>query len=104
MTPIAMRMRAYLQGDDVVVRALMFHDEDTGLVTSPYGDVLPAHFIQTVSCSHNGRLVMRCDWGIAISKNPYIEFSFKGGKRGDPVSVSWLDNLGQTQSGSTTVE
>ncbi len=103
MTPIAMRMRAFLQGDDVVVRALMFHDEDTGLVTSPYGDVIPAHYIQTVRCSHNGKLVVRCDWGIAISKNPYIEFSFKGGKRGDLISVSWIDNLGETQSNSTTV-
>lgn len=100
---IPMRMRAILKGDEVVVRALMFHDEDTGLVTSSYGDRLPAHYIQTVTCSHNGKVVLRCDWGIAISKNPYIEFSVKGGKRGDRITVSWLDNLGETQSDGTTV-
>ncbi|MGA8010794.1 MAG: thiosulfate oxidation carrier complex protein SoxZ, partial [Thiomonas sp.] len=68
-----------------------------------YGDRLPAHYIQTVTCSHNGKVVLRCDWGIAISKNPYIEFSVKGGKRGDRITVSWLDNLGETQSDGTTV-
>lgn len=100
---IPMRMRASLEGGEVVVRALMFHDEDTGLVTSPYGDVIPAHFIQTVTCTHNGKIVVACDWGIAISKNPFLEFNFKGGKRGDSITVTWLDNLGETQSGSTTV-
>lgn len=104
MTAIPIRMRATLKGDEVVVRALMFHNENTGLTTSLYGDRIPAHFIQTVSCSHNGKVVVHCDWGIAISKNPYVEFSFKGGKRGDAVSVTWLDNLGETQSGSTKVE
>jgi len=101
---VPMRLRAVLQGDEVVVRVLMFHDENTGLTTSPYtGEVIPAHFIQTVRCSHAGRPVVVCDWGIAISKNPFLEFAFAGGRRGDAVTVSWTDNLGESQSTSTTV-
>lgn len=100
---IPMRMRASLEGDKVVVRVLMFHDEDTGLQSDITGDVIPAHFIQTVHCAHEGRQVVTCDWGIAISKNPFLEFAFAGGKRGDAVTVSWVDNRGETQSGTTKV-
>lgn len=100
---IPMRMRAQLEGDEVIVRALMFHYEDTGLVQGPDGEVIPANYIQTVTCTHNGNVVLSCDWGIAISKNPFLEFSFKGGKRGDEVAISWLDNQGKAQSARTRV-
>ena len=101
--PNMMRMRASLDGDTVVVRVLMTHPEDTGLLKGPDGKLIPAHFIQSVICKHGDKEVMNCDWGTAISKNPFLEFSFKGGKSGDTVSVTWLDNKGETQTGSTTV-
>lgn len=101
--PNLMRMRASLDGDTVTVRVLMTHPEDTGLIKGPDGKPIPAHFIQTVVCKHGDTEVLHCDWGIAVSKNPFLEFGFKGGKSGDTVSVTWLDNLGETQTGSTTV-
>ena len=101
--PNPMRMRASVEGDTVVVRVLMTHPEDTGLLKGPDGKLIPAHFIQSVICKHGDKEVLNCDWGTAISKNPFLEFSFKGGKSGDTVSVTWLDNKGETQTGSTTV-
>ena len=101
--PNMMRMRASLDGDTVVVRVLMTHPEDTGLLKGPDGKIIPAHFIQTVVCKHGDTEVLHCDWGIAVSKNPFLESCFKGGKSGDTVSVTWLDNKGETQTGSTTV-
>ena len=101
--PNPMRMRANVEGDSVVVRVLMSHPEDTGLMKGPDGKLIPAHFIQSVICKNNDKTVLTCDWGTGISKNPFLEFHFKGGKSGDKVSVTWLDSKGETQTGSTTV-
>ncbi len=101
--PNPMRMRANVEGDAVVVRVLMSHPEDTGLMKAPDGKIIPAHFIQSVICKNNDKPVLACDWGTAISKNPFLEFRFKGGKSGDKVSVTWLDNQGETQTDTTTV-
>lgn len=38
------------------------------------------------------------DWGPAVSKDPYLEFKFKGGSKGDPLAVSRVDNEGQSDS------
>lgn len=97
------RMRANVEGDVVVVRVLMNHPEDTGLLKDKDGKIIPAHFIQTVTCKNNDKTVLTCDWGTAISKNPFLEFRFKGGKSGDKVTVSWIDNKGETSTGETTV-
>ena len=102
--PNPMRMRANVEGDAVVVRVLMTHPEDTGLIKDKAtGKEIPAHFIQSVSCKLNGKEVISAEWGTAISKNPFLEFRIKGGKSGDTVSVTWLDNMGESQTGSTTV-
>lgn len=98
-----MRMRASVEGDAVVVRVLMTHPEDTGLMKGPDGKAIPAHYIQQVVCQLNGKTAVTGYWGTAISKNPFLEFHVKGGKSGDTVSVSWLDNEGQTQSATATV-
>ncbi|CAZ89286.1 putative sulfur oxidation protein SoxZ [Thiomonas arsenitoxydans] len=98
-----MRMRANVEGDAVVVRVLMTHPEETGLLKDKAGQIIPAHFIQSVTCKNGDKTVMTCDWGTAISKNPFLEFRFKGGKAGDKVTVSWIDNKGDTSTADTTV-
>jgi len=47
--------------------------------------------------------VMQAQWGPSISKNPYLAFKVKGGKPGDKVSVTWVDNKGDTRSDEATV-
>lgn len=104
MTLLRPRMRATLQGGHVVVRALMFHDEDTGLSRDDVtGQPIPAHFIQRVVCTLNGKPVLRCLWGIAISKNPFLEFHLREARAGDVVALEWFDNQGMHQRASTTV-
>ena len=102
--PNPMRMRANVEGDTVVVRVLMTHPEETGLLKDKAtGQLIPAHFIQSVVCKLNDKEVINADWGTAISKNPFLEFRVKGGKSGDTVAVTWLDNKGESQTGTTTV-
>ena len=37
-------------------------------------------------------------WGTAISTNPYVSFIVDGAKKGDIVTVSWVDNTGAKDS------
>ena len=47
-----------------------------------------------VQFEHGGKTVFTALWGPAVSKDPYLKFSFKGGKKGDDLKVSWVDNKG----------
>ena len=46
---------------------------------------------------------MVANWGVAVSKNPYLSFKFKGAAKGDTVKVSWSDNKGESASGEAKV-
>jgi sulfur-oxidizing protein SoxZ len=101
--PDPMRIRAQAQGDHAVVRVLMIHEMETGLRKDASGKPIPAWHITEVSAALNGKPVLGAEWGTAISKNPYLQFSLKGAKAGDKVSVRWLDNRGETRSDEATV-
>lgn len=95
----SIRIRAKLKGDTTEVKALMSHPMDTGLAKDKKtGEKIPAHFIKEVKCEHNGKSVMVANWGVAISKNPYLSFKFKGGAKGDTIKISWNDNKGESDS------
>ena len=68
------------------------------------GKVIPAHFIQEVKCSHNGKEVLTAQWGPAVSKNPYLSLEFTGGKSGDEVTIAWNDNTGKSDSATTKIK
>jgi sulfur-oxidizing protein SoxZ len=36
--------------------------------------------------------VFQGEFGPAVSKDPFLNFKFKGGAKGDEVTVSWVDN------------
>jgi sulfur-oxidizing protein SoxZ len=98
-----MRIRAQVTGDKATVRVLMAHEMETGQRKDAAGKVIPAWFIQEVSAAHNGKAVLSVQWGPAISKNPFLQFSVKGAKAGDKISVSWLDNKGDKRTDEATV-
>lgn len=100
----SIKIRATEKGGSTTVKALMSHPMDTGLQKDKKtGEKIPAHFIQEVKCEHNGNAVLTALWGPAISKNPYLSFKFKGGKNGDTVKVSWVDNKGESASGEAKI-
>jgi sulfur-oxidizing protein SoxZ len=101
----SIRARATLKGGTVTVKALITHIMETGLrKDKKTGKVIPAHFIQEVSCKHNGKEVVLAQWGPAVSKNPYLSYQFTGGKKGDSVSISWVDNKGEKDSLTTKIK
>ena len=93
------KIRATAKRGSTTVKALMSHKMETGLrKNKKTGKKIPAHYIQEVQCEHNGSNVLTALWGPAISKNPYLSFKFKGGKKGDTVKISWVDNKGEKAS------
>ncbi len=38
-----------------------------------------------------------------ISKNPFMHFRFKGGKPGEKVTISWVDNKGDKRTDEATI-
>ncbi len=98
-----MRIRAQAAGDRATVRVLMSHEMETGQRKDSAGKVIPAWFIQEVTASHKGKPVMTAEWGPSVSKNPFLQFSVKGAKAGDKISVSWVDNRGDKRTDEATV-
>ncbi|MDQ1362499.1 MAG: sulfur-oxidizing protein SoxZ [Pseudomonadota bacterium] len=100
----SIKVRAKVTGGVTEVKALINHTMETGLrKDAKTGQLIPAHFIQEVTCTHNGENVLTAQWGVAISKNPYLSFKFSGAKAGDTLKVSWVDNKGETDSVETKI-
>ena len=98
-----MKMRAQLKGGLVEVKVLMSHPMETGRKKDDFGQLIPAHFVQLVTATLNGKTVLEAQWGMGIAKNPYLTFRLKGAKVGDIVAVTWLDNLGASATQDISV-
>jgi sulfur-oxidizing protein SoxZ len=98
-----MRIRAQASGDKATVRVLMSHEMETGTRRDGSGNVVPAWFIQEVTAQHNGKTVMTASWGPSVAKNPFMQFSVRGAKAGDKITISWEDNKGGKRTDETTV-
>ena len=86
------------------VKVLIQHPMDTGLLKDKKTNkLIPAHFINQVVATLNGKTVMEAQWGVAISQNPFIGIRIKGAKSGDKVAVSAVDNLGAKFEGEVVV-
>lgn len=98
------RVRATASGDSTEVQALIQHPMDSGFVKDAKGQLIPPHYIQQVTIEHDGKPVFIADWGPAVSKDPYLKFAFKGGKKGDDLKVSWTDNKGASDTFTAKIQ
>ncbi len=98
-----MRIRAQAAGDKATVRVLMSHEMESGQRKDSAGKLVPAHFINEVSATLNGKVVLTAEWGPSVSKNPFMQFVVKGAKAGDKIAVSWKDNKGDSRTDEATV-
>ncbi len=95
----SIKIRARVKNGDAKVKCLISHPMETGLrKNKKTHKLIPAHFIQEVTCKHKGTTVLDALWNITISKNPFFAFSFKGAKAGDKIEISWVDNTGKSDS------
>ena len=98
-----MRIRAQAAGDKTTVRVLMSHEMESGQRKDASGKLVPAWHIAEVTASLNGKPVFSCEWGAAVSKNPFLQFTLKGGKAGYKIAVTWKDNKGETRTDEAAV-
>ena len=98
-----MRIRAVAKDGVVNVKVLMSHEMETGQRKDNAGQIVPAHFIQNVIATHNGKTVLSAQWGPAVSKNPFLEFNFRGGQKGDKIQVTWTDNKGEKRTDEAAI-
>jgi sulfur-oxidizing protein SoxZ len=98
------RVRAISSGDLTEVQALIQHPMDSGFVKDAQGQTIPPHFIQQLTFEYDGKAVFVADWGPAVSKDPYVKFSFKGAKKGDELKVSWVDNKGSSDAMTAKIQ
>jgi sulfur-oxidizing protein SoxZ len=96
--PSTIRVRALAGADSTDVQSLIQHPMDSGFVKDAKGELVPPHYIETVTFEHGGKTVFTAFWGPAVSKDPYLKFKFAGGKKGDELKVTWTDNQGKTDS------
>ena len=101
--PHPMRIRATLQNDQAIVQVLMSHEMESGQRKDAEGNVVPAHYIQSVVATHNERQVLGAEWGPAVSKNPYLQFQFGGAKAGDTIQITWVDNRGESRTDEAAI-
>jgi len=98
-----MRIRVAERDGVVNVRILMSHEMETGQRKDSSGNLVPAHFIRNVVATYQDRTVLSAQWGTAVAKNPFLEFSFKGGKKGEKIAVTWEDNKGEKRTDEATI-
>ncbi len=99
-----MKIKAKVKKDITKVKMLIKHAMETGRRKDQDGNVIPRLYITEVSASHNGQPVFHAEVGQAVSKDPYIAFSFKGGVAGDMISITWIDSSGATQTGEAAIK
>ena len=99
--PDPMRVRAAESGGVVDVKILMKHDMEPGLRKDAAGKTVPAWFIKNLNVKAQGKDVLNAEFGTAVSKDPFLNFKYKGAK-GDKIVVSWTDSKGETRTDEAT--
>ena len=104
MAEFKTRLKLKAKDGKVNVKAIMSHPMETGRrKDKKTGEAIPAHFINEVTVTANGKTVLTADWTSGVSKNPYLSMSYAGAS-GDKVKLSWKDNQGNTGEAEKTVK
>ena len=97
-----MRVRATEKDGIVDVKILMKHDMESGQRKDASGKVIPARFISALNVKAQGKDVFNAQFGPAVSKDPFLNFKYKGAK-GDKLVVNWVDTKGDKRTDEATV-
>ena len=85
------------------IKAIIIHPMHTGRGKDDFDKIIPAHFIQLIDLTLNGKPALQIQCGTGIAKNPYLTCFVDNAKVGDKLSLTWHDNLGKTGSGDVVV-
>ena len=91
------------KGEAFEVKAIAMHPMENGLRRDQDGKVIPRKILNRFVCRYNGETVVDCDWGTAVSANPYIAFLVKAVDSGK-VEMEWTDDDGSVQKHSSPIK
>lgn len=100
----AVKIKGKIKDGTASIKSLMPHPMRTGTQRDPDGNLIPAHFIRTVTCKKNGKVILTANWGPSVSKDPYFAFNVSPAVSGDVIEIDWIDNKGETSSGTLTLK
>jgi sulfur-oxidizing protein SoxZ len=93
----SIKVRTSLRDDQATIRMIVRHPMHTGYeFDAEKEQLIPAHYIERLTVKHGETVLLDCDWSRAVSANPYLSFVFNGAKAGDMLTISWVDNLGES--------
>jgi len=99
------KIRSKHLADYTLVRTLIAHPMETGKrKDDDTGELIPAHFIQTMNFYLNQQLMSQCQMGVGVAKNPFFSFHIKATQPGDIISISWTDNLGYSDTAKHIIQ
>ena len=102
---MATKIKARKKGNATEILVLAQHPMETGQRTDKKTkQKIPAHFIQTMNFSINGKSVADVSMGSGVSRNPLVGIRVKGAKSGDKIKVSWKDNKGETGGAESAIK
>lgn len=100
-----MKVRTRIQDGKVEVLVLIVHPMETGLrKNKKTGKKIPAHYIQTVTLYHNGKVAAKANLGISVSTDPLLGFRLDKAKNGDKIKFVWKDNKGESGKATAVVD
>ena len=100
----ATKLRAKERSGVTHAIVLINHPMKSGLLqVDSWGRRSPCQFITEMVAEHNGQRVLTAHWSGYVSQNPAMEFRFKGGQKGDTLTLQWIDNAGNLGRASTLI-
>lgn len=97
------RIRSRRRDGGVDVMVLMLHPMESGLRTDAAGRPIPAHYITEATVTVDDQTVLEAQLGIAVARDPLLQFRLESAPAGALVRVRWRDNRGERQTATATL-
>ena len=97
-----MRIKAKIRKEYIVVKMMAKHIMLSQ--TEAIKRKKKANYITSIIATVNNKIVFEATTSQSLSKNPYIKFKFKDGKKGDKIIITWKDLLGNNKVNSAKLK
>ena len=104
MINYAIRLRATVDEQGALIKALLTHPMENGFRRNAAGEIAAAHSITEITLRINDEPVTTLLTGSGIAANPLFGWRIDGVQRGDTVTIVWRDNLGNIQAKDTSAQ
>ena len=103
--PASIKVKSKAKEKKGIVKAklLIKHPMESGMRKDKTGSLIPIHHLKEIKVDYKGEIVFQGEFGVGVSKDPFVAFSFKGTK-GDIFTVEAVDSKGMTGGGDITIK